>query len=92
VQYSSAGQVVKVAGLAIFLGTVSGVRFVAPDLEPHVMAATSVGMLITYAVICRVFAIQTGRAPNRWTIAGLLGGFFATAVLLIASEIHPRQK
>ena len=78
---------VKLATLVLFLGTVSGLRFVAPELDATVMAGTSIGMLITYAVICRVFAAQTGRAPTRWLIAGLLGGLFATAALLVASEI-----
>lgn len=80
------------AALALFLGTVSGVRFVAPHLAPEVMAATSVGMLITYAVICRVFAIQGGRERNPWTIAGLLGGLFATAALLVLNELTARRE
>lgn len=90
-QYSSAGRTVKLATLVLLLGTVSGLRFVAPQLEPVVMAATSGGMLITYAVICRVFAAQSGRPPNPWTIAGLLGGIFAVAALLVLLERDARR-
>jgi hypothetical protein len=83
--------VVKLATLVLILGTVSGLRFVAPELEAPVMAGTSIGMLITYAVICRVFAAQTGRAGTPWLIAGFLGGFFAVGALLIVSEISGRR-
>ncbi len=92
-QYSSALRVVKLATLVLFLGTVSGLRFVAPELDAPIMAGTSLGMLITYAVICRVFAAQTGRAPTPWLIAGFVGGLFATVALLVASEISgPRAE
>lgn len=90
-QYSSAGRAVKLTILVTFLGTVSGLRFVAPNLEPAVTAATSGGMLITYAVICRVFAAQSGRPRNPWTLAGLLAGIFATAVLLVLLERDARR-
>jgi hypothetical protein len=83
--------VVKLGTIVFFLGTVSGLRFVAPELDAPVMAGTSIGMLITYAVICGVFAAQTGRARNPWLIAGFFGGVFATAALLIASEIAGRR-
>ena len=79
------------ATLSSVLGIASGLRFIAPELEPHIMAATSVGMLVTYAVICRVFAIQAGRGRNSWTIAGLLGGLFATAALLVVTEVTARR-
>ena len=83
---------VNLATVSNVLGIASGLLFVAPDLEAHVMAATSVGMLITYAVICRVFAVKAGRPPNSWTIAGLLGGLFATAALLVLTEISARRE
>ena len=82
---------VKLASFVLFLGTVSGLRFVAPELDPWIMAGTSIGMLITYAVICRVFAAQTGRAGTPWLIAGLFGGLFATAALLVATELASRR-
>lgn len=75
-------------GLAWLLGTLSGLRFVAPDLAPAVMIVTALAMHITHAVICRIFAAQSGRNPRRWAIAGMLGGVLATGTLLIANEVE----
>lgn len=86
--YSSPGEAVKVNGLAWILGTVSGLRFVAPDLPATVTIVTAAAMHVTHAVICRIFAIQSGRDGRTWTIAGLLGGVIATSVLLVAIEIE----
>jgi hypothetical protein len=80
--YSSPREAVKVHLIAMLLGSISGLWFVAPELEPSVEIGTSIAMLITYAVICRVLAAQQGRDANRWGIAGLLGGVVTTAVLL----------
>ena len=68
--------------IAMLLGSLSGLWFVAPELEPSAEIATSIAMLITYAIICRVVASQQGRDANRWGLAGLLGGVVTTAVLL----------
>jgi hypothetical protein len=84
--YSSPGEAVKVSGLAWLLGTLSGLRFVAPHLPADVTIVTAIAMHVTHAVICRILAIQNGRSGDRWTIAGLAGGVLATAVLLIANE------
>jgi hypothetical protein len=80
--YSSPREAVKVVTLAYVLGTVSGLRFVAPDLEPSVTVATALAMHVTYAVICRVFAAQHGRSGTRWGAAGLIGGVVTLAALL----------
>ena len=74
-------------GLAWILGTVSGLRFVAPELGPAMMIVTALAMHITHAVICRIFAVQSGRSGRTWTIAALLVGVFATSALLIANEV-----
>ena len=71
--------------LAWLLGTLSGLRFVAPELPASTTIVTATAMQITHAVICRILAIQNGRNGDRWTIAGLAGGVIATAVLLIAN-------
>jgi len=84
--YSSAREAVKVDGLALILGTLSGLRFVAPALEPAVTVVTALAMHVTYAVICRIFAVQNGRGARAWTIAGLAGGAISTVVLLVLNE------
>lgn len=78
-------------GLAWLLGTLSGLRFVAPDLPASTTIVTAIAMHITHAVICRILAIQNGRNGDRWTIAGLVGGVIATAALLIANERDARE-
>lgn len=75
--------------LAFLIGTLSGLRFIQADLEPPVILATSVAMHITYAVICHVFAVQTGRSGRAWTVAGFLGGALATVLLLVLAERDP---
>jgi hypothetical protein len=87
--YSSPGEVVKVSGLAWILGTLSGLRFVAPDLPADVTIVTAIAMHITHAVICRYIAGQSGRDGTRWALYALAGGVITTSVLLVAKEFDP---
>lgn len=75
--------------LASILGTVSGLRFVASDLEPDVTIATSLAMHITYAIICRIFAAQRDRPPTPWLAAGFFTGVFAVAALIMLGDREP---
>jgi len=79
-----------VTSLAHLGGLVSGLAFVAPNLDPLVMLATSIAVQITHAIVCRVFAGQSGRNGPRWMLAGLLGGVGAVAVLLYLTERQDR--
>ncbi len=72
--------------MAMILGVVSGLHFVAPDLKPDVTIATAVAMQITYAIVCRIFAAQRSRPPGPWLIAGFFGGIVVFVALLIAGE------
>jgi len=85
--YSSPGEAVKVNGLAWLLGTLSGLRFVAPEISATVTIVTAIAMQITHSVICRIFAVQSGRNGRTWAVAGLLGGVIATTALLVANEV-----
>ena len=78
--------------LAWILGTLSGLRFVAPDLAAPVTVVTALAMHVTHAVICRIFAVQSNRDGHRWTIAGLLGGVLATTALLVANEVDAARE
>jgi hypothetical protein len=84
--YSSPREAVKVDALTTILGTLTGLHFVAPTLEPHVTVITGVAMQITYAILCRIFAAQRGRAPTPWLFAGLITGVLAIVALLILGE------
>jgi hypothetical protein len=86
VHYSSPGEAVKVDQLALVLGILSGLRFVAPHLDAASAIVTAIAMHVTYAVICYIFAVQNRRSGLAWTVAGLLGGAAATIVLLVANE------
>lgn len=68
---------------ACILGTLSGLRFVAPELDAPVTIATSVAMHVTYAGICRFFAAQQGRSGTAWGVAGLFGGTVTLVALLV---------
>ncbi|HZR79715.1 MAG TPA: hypothetical protein VFD92_01365 [Candidatus Binatia bacterium] len=69
--------------LAGVLGTLSGLRFVAPELEPAVTIATALAMHVTYAVICRAFAATRGWNSVAWGVAGLVGGIPTVAALVV---------
>ncbi len=72
--------------LAALLGALSGLHFVAPELDPATTIVTGMAMQVTHALICRFFAAQRGRSGLRWGVAGLLGGILTTTVLLVAME------
>ena len=76
-------------GLAWILGTLSGLRFVAPDLPADVTVVTAIAMHVTHAVICRFFASQSGRDGTRWALYALAGGVIATSALLVLKEFDP---
>lgn len=90
--YSSPREAVKVNVLAWILGTLSGLRFIAPDLPASVTIVTALAMHVTHAVICRIFAVQSNRDGRVWTIAGLLGGVLATTALLVANEVDAARE
>ncbi len=75
--------------MASVLGTVSGLRFVSPDLPPDVTVVTAIAMHITYAIICRIFAAQRSRAPFPWLVAGFVTGVLAVAALLVLGDREP---
>jgi hypothetical protein len=76
--------------LAIVLGTLSGLRFVAPELATSVMIVTALGIQITHAIICRIFAVQRGRPGTPWFFAGLAVGVLAVLALLVLDEREAR--
>ncbi len=75
--------------LAWILGTLSGLRFVAPGLPADVTIVTAIAMHVTHAVICRFLASQSGRDGTRWALYALAGGVITTSVLLVLKELDP---
>ena len=72
--------------LAIVLGSLTGLRLVAPDLPPQVTIVTAVAMQITYAILARVFASQRNRAQLAWMILGFATGVLAVFALLLLGD------
>ncbi|HEY8514210.1 MAG TPA: hypothetical protein VIS07_01700 [Candidatus Binatia bacterium] len=72
--------------LADVLGILSGLRFVAPYLDPTTTVVTAVAMHVTYAVLCWIFATKNRRSGVAWSAAGFLGGAAIALALLVANE------
>ena len=90
--YSLTNETVKMEILANILGTISGLRFVTAALSPAEVITTAIAMQITYAIIARVLAAQSGRAPFRWLVAGFAGGVIAILALLILDDRAPNDE
>lgn len=72
--------------LTTILAWSSGLRFIAPDLEPTTLFGTALAIHLTNAVVCRVLAHQNGRRRSLWTLLGLTGGLWAVAVLILLPQ------
>jgi len=69
--------------LAVALSYLSGLRFVAPDLEPPALLGTALALHVCDALMCRLFAHNNGYPKNLWTLLGLVAGVWAVAVLIL---------
>lgn len=65
------------------LGTLSGLRFVAPAMDAPALLGTGLVVLVCHAILCRIFAHLNGHPKNLWTALGLIGGLWAVAVLVL---------
>ncbi len=74
--------------LATYLGYASGVALVAPALEPGTMLGTALTVHICHAIVCRLFAHNSGYPKNLWTALGAVAGLCAVAALILL----PRRK
>lgn len=69
--------------LTTMLPYLSGLAFVAPNLDEAARLGTSIVLLICHAIMCRLFASNNGYPKNVWTALGLVGGLWAVAVLIV---------
>jgi hypothetical protein len=69
--------------LTTMLPYLSGLAFVAPNLDAAARVGTSIAILICHAIMCRLFASNNGYPKNLWTALGLVGGLWAVAVLIV---------
>lgn len=74
--------------LVTLVGYLSGLAFVAPPLEPHVLLGTALALHICDAIMCRLFAQNNGYPQNLWMLLGFIGGLWAVAVLILLPRRH----
>lgn len=68
--------------LAAMVGFLSGLAFVAPDLDLRTLLGTALVLHCCHAVMCRLFAYNNGYPRNVWTVLGLVAGVWAVALLV----------
>jgi hypothetical protein len=69
--------------LPVALGYLTGLRFVAPELELPALIGTALALHVCHAIMCRLFAHNNGYPKNLWTAFGLVAGLWAVAVLIL---------
>ena len=69
--------------LATALAYLTGLRFVAPDLELPALLGTALALHLCDAIMCRLFAHNNGYPKNLWTALGFVAGLWAVAVLIL---------
>jgi len=65
------------------LGYLTGLRFVAPDLDLPTLIGTALTLHVCHAIMCRLFAHNNGYPKNLWTVFGFVAGLWAVAVLIL---------
>jgi hypothetical protein len=69
--------------VAAVLATLSGLRFVAPDLDAPALVGTALVVQVCHGIMCRIFAHNNGYPKNTWTALGLIGGLWAVTLLIL---------
>ena len=69
--------------VATALSYLTGLHFVAPDLELPALLGTALALHTCDAIMCRLFAHNNGYPKNLWTALGLVAGLWAIAVLIV---------
>lgn len=67
----------------------SGLAFVAPGLSPEAIVGTALVLHICDAVLCRLFARNSGYPRGLWTVLGFVGGIWAVAILILLPSRDP---
>lgn len=73
----------------VILGYFTGLRCLAPHIEPAVLVRTAVLVHVCDAIMCRVFAHNSGYSKKLWTVLGLVFGIWAVALLIV---LPPRAR
>ena len=74
---------------SLAIAYLSGLAFVAPDLETRALLGTALALHICDAILCRLFALNNGYPKNVWTLLGFTAGLWAVAVLILLPRRSP---
>ncbi len=75
----------------VLLGYATGLRLVAPDMDPGTLLRTLLVINICNAVMCRLFAHNNGYSKSWWTVAGFILGIWAVATLIMLPSRRTRH-
>ncbi len=79
--------------LALALGYLTGLRFLAPyPLDLPSVVATGAVVNVCDAVMCRLVARNNGYPPRLWTALGLVFGLWAVAVCILLPKRAARHR
>jgi hypothetical protein len=73
----------------VVLGYLTGLRWIAPQLDGAMLLRTVLVVHTADAILCRLFAHNNGYSKNLWTTLGFLFGLWAVAVVLILPKRTP---
>jgi hypothetical protein len=76
--------------LEIYLGFLSGLRFLDASLPLGSLFATALVVNVCDAIMCRLFAQNNGYPKNLWTAVGLVFGLWAVAFLIVMPKRERR--
>ena len=67
----------------VLLGYFTGLRLLAPELDPATLVRTAAVIHTCDAIMCRLFAHNNGYPKNAWTVLGFVFGIWAVTVLVL---------
>jgi hypothetical protein len=73
----------------VLLGYATGLRLVAPDMDPVTLIRTLIVIHLCNAVMCRLLAHNNGYSKPFWTVAGFVFGIWAVATLILLPRRTP---
>jgi hypothetical protein len=72
----------------VALGYATGLRLLAPSLDPATLVRSLLLIHFLDAIVCRVIAANNGHRRNLWTVLGFVFGIWTVVLLLI---LPPRR-
>lgn len=67
----------------VVLGYFTGLRLLAPHIDPATLVRTAVLVHACDSVMCRVLAHNKRHSENLWTMLGFVFGIWAMGILIV---------